>query len=439
MMLDPEKIAKQLLISSDSSTLAALFDDRSLQLWNLSTLHNYATIELPSTNNSAAFNPVNNLLVTGSARDKSIRFWDIHTGNLIQEIQSPTGTIEALAFSPDGKFLATLDDGVAVYIWGFKPGMDTGLSKDNSNSEGDKTAIATRTRVPTPTRTATPTNPPPTPWPINMPDGSQIEEARKCKVEQIASTRYPDYLSGDDLKSAYPAESACDWAILASAYQSHNSDDTHLSEEGIDAFSQSIGENPAFIFTALNFYVYFNSLELVEPPPFASQPVKQIKIKYEWSGIGEPNQVAYQITINNADRPADQISLNVQAKPEENKNTLTIPEDSGVFQDLGKALGDLVPMRSPVFLEVCTDNSSDWQVDLTYADGRTMKMFTHQSNVITAGGPWQVNIDDTTYLQYSTDFLVAILNLFNALNLPLGEPYGMYCSPIDVFDQAFPK
>jgi hypothetical protein len=76
---------------------------------------------------------------------------------------------------------------------------------------------------------------------------------------------------------------------------------------------------------------------------------------------------------------------------------------------------------------VCNDNYPDWSITLRYEDGTDLALKTHGSNIYHLGGPWWVEIDGQLYIQVSDTILSSLHNLIEKLELPVGEPAGMYC------------
>lgn len=58
-------------------------------------------------------------------------------------------------------------------------------------------------------------------------------------------------------------------------------------------------------------------------------------------------------------------------------------------------------------------------------------MATHRSNIYFAGGPWQPNINNQQYIQYSNEFVKAIIALTEALEMPFGETGAQYCGDLE--------
>lgn len=63
-----------------------------------------------------AFSPDGTMLVSGS-RDKTIKFWEIPSGQLIRTVEAHDGGVHAVTFSPDGKVLASCSDDTTIKLW----------------------------------------------------------------------------------------------------------------------------------------------------------------------------------------------------------------------------------------------------------------------------------------------------------------------------------
>lgn len=267
-------------------------------------------------------------------------------------------------------------------------------------------------------------------WPVLPLTDEQVTSVAECDFERLASSRYPDTLGMDELASTYAPESACDWAVLALAYAERTEHEESLPESAKEAFGEAVTQNAGYALATPIFYEYFGSISLVEPPPFADQSITRAEIFYDWGGLGQ--KVSYSIKITQADADPK-----VSVKPR--RLATSRPEiDSCLVQALAPALSDWLPVDSQFTLLPCTDNYPDWSVSLTFADGTTLDV-TSNSNFMGAGGPWQTSIDGQDYVQYSPAFAKALLDLIQALELPLGQPAGMTCSGEEVFDKAFSR
>ncbi|GAB4434168.1 MAG: serine/threonine protein kinase [Chloroflexi bacterium OHK40] len=89
-----------------------------IQLRNAESLEPGAALDGHSTDISAlAFSPDGRLLASGAQDDTIIRIWDVADAAEVRQLEGHTGWIRSLAFSPDGRLLASGSTDQTVIIW----------------------------------------------------------------------------------------------------------------------------------------------------------------------------------------------------------------------------------------------------------------------------------------------------------------------------------
>ena len=87
-----------------------------LLLWEVGEAQLLRTIEVPSWVTVLAFSPDGRTLASGHD-DGSVRFWDTKTQKFIGEIQAHPMAVSAIAFAPQGDLVATAGEDRVVRVW----------------------------------------------------------------------------------------------------------------------------------------------------------------------------------------------------------------------------------------------------------------------------------------------------------------------------------
>jgi WD40 repeat protein len=126
-----------LAISPDGRSLASASDDKTIKLWDLGS--GQLTRTLPGWKEhvyAVAFSPDGKRLVSGS-RDNggvgeliqnffgeaatpkgiTVRLWDVESGKLLQTLKGPANDVMDVAFSPDGRWIASASTDHTVGLW----------------------------------------------------------------------------------------------------------------------------------------------------------------------------------------------------------------------------------------------------------------------------------------------------------------------------------
>lgn len=263
-------------------------------------------------------------------------------------------------------------------------------------------------------------------FPLAAPSQEQIGEAYDCDLETAPATGDLDSLT------------TCEMAVRALEMAAERGESKPISDDEIALFTRLVEANSALVLRLSLIATYFGAIPLVAAPDFAEQTVTSVHLTYTFSGLGPSNN--YDIVIDmSGETPAVTGTAEISG---ESDDPLDLPDSVAVevVQALLPALSDLLPIAEQFSSVACWDYYPDWVVELTLEDGTVIAVVNNESNVVGIGGPWQVEIDGQNYMQYSNAFSAAVIDLLDALSLPLGETAAMGCGGVtDPLWDAFPR
>ena len=115
---------RSLAFSADAQRLAGAFEDKTVRVWDLATGQEAFTLTgHTDAVNGVAFSPDGRSLASAST-DKTVRVWDLATGQGAVTLKGHTGAVNGVAFSPDGQRLASASSDGTVKVWDVARGAE---------------------------------------------------------------------------------------------------------------------------------------------------------------------------------------------------------------------------------------------------------------------------------------------------------------------------
>jgi WD40 repeat protein len=124
--------------SPDGASLATAGADGSLRWWNAST--GLATRTAPGDSSPltcVAFSPDGRFTAAAGA-DPEIRLWDAATGRETKRLRGHRTVVTSVVFSPDGKKIASADLDRVVRVWDVRAGREDGPGKEPIRLDGTR-------------------------------------------------------------------------------------------------------------------------------------------------------------------------------------------------------------------------------------------------------------------------------------------------------------
>ena len=131
--------SKKVVTGSGSNESIGIVGDNTARIWDIESgkelqklIHDVDTDAGLTNISSVAFSPDGKKVATGNI-DRSVRTWDIESGKQLLKLVHSRGGIRSVAFSPDGKMIVSGGSDNAARIWDAESGAERHILHDGSN------------------------------------------------------------------------------------------------------------------------------------------------------------------------------------------------------------------------------------------------------------------------------------------------------------------
>lgn len=116
--------------NADGTMLASGSQDETVKLWNVNSGQCLKTLQGHAMVWSVAFKPESDILA-GSTN--IVQLWNSRTGQVLKTMEGHTGVIRSIAFTSDGKILASADDDRTIRLWDVNTGQCVSMLRGHTS------------------------------------------------------------------------------------------------------------------------------------------------------------------------------------------------------------------------------------------------------------------------------------------------------------------